>query len=65
MPRLSLQAAIRLVARRAGWRGAPSDGQPGAESVEAGLRRLMDLVSGWRLHAQCARRRSARPGSRR
>lgn len=54
MPPLTLQEAIRLVAQLAGWRGAPSDGEPGAESVEAGMRRLMDVVYGWRLHANCA-----------
>ena len=60
MPRLNLQEAIRLLARLAGWRGAPSDGEPGAESVEEGLRRLTDWVSGWRLRAQCQQRRSVR-----
>ena len=60
VPRLKLQAAMRLVARLAGWRGAPSDGEPGAESVEAGLRRLMDLVAGWRLRVAGERARAAR-----
>ena len=52
MPRLKLQEAIELVARLAGWRGAPSDGRPGAECVEQGMRQLVDLVCGWRCHAQ-------------
>lgn len=49
-----MQQAIRLVAQLAGWRGAPSDHEPGAESVEVGLRRLMDRVYGWKLHADCS-----------
>jgi len=53
VPRLTLQQAIRLVAGLAGWRGAPSDGEPGAESVEVGLRRLTDRVYGWKLRAEC------------
>lgn len=48
-----MQQAIRLVAQLAGWRGAPSDLEPGAESVEAGMRRLMDRVYGWKLRADC------------
>ena len=53
MPRLTLQQAIRLVAQLAGWRGAPSDHEPGAESVEVGMRRLMDRLYGWQLRAAC------------
>jgi hypothetical protein len=58
VPSLTLQQAIRLMARLVGWRGAPSDKEPGAESVEAGLRRLNDMVCGWRLHKAWVRHQS-------
>lgn len=40
-----------MVARLGGWLGRKGDGEPGAESLAAGLRRLKDMVDGWRLCA--------------
>lgn len=39
-----------MTARLEGWLGRKGDGEPGAEALQAGLRRLMDMVRGWRLH---------------
>jgi hypothetical protein len=47
---LTLAEANRLVARLGGYAGRAGDGEPGAESLGLGLRRLLDLVRGWRLH---------------
>lgn len=38
-----------MVARLGGWLGRKCDAEPGAESLQAGLRILMCLVWGWRL----------------
>ncbi len=43
---------IRLVARLGGYLARKGDGEPGAESIGLGLRRLMDLAWGWRLKQQ-------------
>ncbi len=46
---MTLAEANRLVARLGGFLGRTNDGQPGAESLGNGLRRLMDMARGWRL----------------
>lgn len=38
-----------MVARLGGWLGRRGDGEPGAESLQAGLRKLRLLIWGWRL----------------
>jgi hypothetical protein len=48
---LTLQEANRMTAKLGGWWGRRSDGEPGAEKLAAGLRRLQDMVRGWRLHS--------------
>ena len=48
---LTLGEANRMVAKLGGWLGRKSDGEPGAESLAAGLRRLQDMLLGWHLHA--------------
>ena len=48
---LTLGEANRMVAKLGGWLGRKGDGEPGAESLAAGLRRLQDMLIGWRLHA--------------
>lgn len=48
---LTLQEANRLTARLAGWLGRKCDGEPGAERLATGLRRLGDMTIGWRLHS--------------
>jgi YD repeat-containing protein len=48
----TLAEANRMVARLGGWLGRASDGEPGAESVGVGMRRLRDLARGWRLRQQ-------------
>ena len=48
---LTLQEANRMTAKLAGWWGRKCDGEPGAEKLAAGLRRLQDMVIGWRLHS--------------
>jgi len=40
-----------MVARLGGWLGRKGDGQPGAESLQAGLRTLAHIVRGWRLRS--------------
>jgi len=47
---LTLQQANHLTAKLAGWWGRRGDGEPGAETLARGLRRLQDLVVGYRLH---------------
>jgi hypothetical protein len=59
---LTLAEANRLVARLGGYAGRTGDGEPGAESVGLGLRRLMDLVAGWRLQRDST---PSRKGARR
>jgi hypothetical protein len=51
---LTLGEANRLVARLGGYLARKGDGEPGAESLGIGLRRLMDLTWGWRLRRQTA-----------
>jgi hypothetical protein len=40
-----------MVARLGGWLGRKGDGEPGAGSLQAGLRKLRYLVWGWRLRS--------------
>ena len=49
---MTLNEANRRVARLGGYLARKGDGEPGAESIGVGLRRLMDLTWGWRLHRQ-------------
>ena len=49
--RLTLQEANQMTARLAGWLGRKCDGEPGAERLARGLRRLGDMTIGWRLHS--------------
>ena len=49
---LTLRDANRLVAQLGGYAGREKDGEPGAESVGIGLRRLMDMVRGWKLRRE-------------
>ena len=49
---LTLGQANRLVALLGGYLGRKCDGEPGVESIGVGLRRLTDLVWGWRLKRQ-------------
>ncbi len=49
--KLTLGEANRMVAKLGGWLGRTGDREPGAESLAAGLRRLQDMLLGWRLHA--------------
>lgn len=51
-PDLSLAQANRLVACLGGYAGRALDKEPGAQSVGIGLRRLMDITSGWILRKQ-------------
>ena len=44
--------ANRRVARLGGYMARKGDGEPGAESLGLGLRRLTDLTWGWRLRRQ-------------
>ena len=47
---LTLQQANHLTAKLAGWWGRRGDGEPGAETLARGLRRLQDMVLGYRMH---------------
>ena len=47
----TLQEANRMTAKLGGWWGRRGDGEPGPEKLAAGLRRLKDMVRGWRLHS--------------
>jgi len=47
---LTLQEANHLTAQLAGWWGRRGDGEPGAETLARGLRRLQDMVLGYRIH---------------
>ena len=49
---LTLGEANKLVARLGGYSGRKGDGEPGAESIGLGLRRLIDMTWGWRLRQQ-------------
>jgi len=59
---LTLQQANHLTAKLAGWWGRRGDGEPGAEKMALGLRRLQDMVVGYRLHPppRSSRRRRSR-----
>jgi hypothetical protein len=46
---MTLAETNRLVASLGGYLGRVQDGEPGAESLGIGLRRLADRVWGWRL----------------
>jgi hypothetical protein len=46
---VSLGEAVRLVGRLGGFLGRKKDGEPGAQVIWRGLRRLEDLVAGYRL----------------
>jgi hypothetical protein len=48
---LTLQEANRMVGKLGGWLGRKCDGEPGAERLAKGLRRLHDMICGWRLSA--------------
>lgn len=45
----SLKEAVRQVARLGGFLARKGDGDPGVKTIWRGLRRLADLVEGWRL----------------
>ena len=49
---MTLAEANRQVASLGGYLGRAHDGEPGAESLGIGLRRLADRAWGWRLHQQ-------------
>jgi hypothetical protein len=57
---LTLREANRTVASLAGWYGRKCDGEPGAEKLSTGIRRLQDMILGWRLHPPPPRRSRAR-----
>lgn len=44
-----LREAVRLIARLGGFLARKGDGEPGVKTIWRGLRRLEDLVVGWRL----------------
>ena len=46
---LTIREANRMTARFGGYLARKSDGEPGAESLGIGFRRLNDMVEGWRL----------------
>jgi hypothetical protein len=48
---LTLQQGNHLTVKHAGWAGRRGDGEPGAETLALGLRRLQDMVAGYRLHS--------------
>jgi hypothetical protein len=48
----TLYETNRMVAKLGGWWGRKGDGEPGAQKMYLGLRRLGDMVLGWRLHAR-------------
>jgi hypothetical protein len=45
----SLRQAVRQIARLGGFLARKGDGEPGVKTIWRGLRRLEDLVTGWRL----------------
>ena len=45
----SLREAVRQIARLGGFLARKGDGEPGVKTIWRGLRRLEDLVTGWRL----------------
>ena len=44
-----LREAVRQIARLGGFLARKGDGEPGVKTIWRGLRRLEDLVTGWRL----------------
>jgi hypothetical protein len=44
-----LREAVRLIARLGGFLARKGDGEPGVKTIWRGLRRLDDLVTGWKL----------------
>ena len=44
-----LREAVRQIARLGGFLARKGDGEPGVKTIWRGLRRLEDLVAGWRL----------------
>ena len=48
----TLYETNRMIAKLGGWFGRKCDGEPGAEKMYLGLRRLGDMILGWRLHAR-------------
>ncbi len=52
VPELTLRQANRTVASLAGgWFGRKGDGEPGAGTISKGIRRLQDVILGYRLHS--------------
>lgn len=52
LPELMLREANRTVASLAGgWFGRKGDGEPGAGTISKGIRRLQDVILGYRLHS--------------
>jgi hypothetical protein len=49
--KVTLQQANRMAAQLGGWLARKGDGEPGVEVLQAGLRRLHDMVRGWRLQS--------------
>jgi len=45
----SLREAVRQIARLGGFLARKGDGEPGVKTIWRGLRRLEDLMTGWRL----------------
>ena len=43
-----LREAVRQIARLGGFLARKGDGEPGVKTIWRGLRRLEDLVAGWR-----------------
>jgi hypothetical protein len=50
----TIRTVVRQVARLGGFLGRKSDGEPGAKTLWRGMRRLHDLVTGYRLARQRA-----------
>lgn len=53
--KITLQQANRMAAQLGGWLARKSDGEPGAEVLQSGLRTLHDMVRGWLLFAENAK----------
>jgi hypothetical protein len=49
---LKLRDAVRAIAQLGGFLGRKGDGEPGAQTLWKGIRRLMDLVEGYQLAQQ-------------
>jgi hypothetical protein len=50
--RLCLREAVRQIAKLGGFLGRKGDGEPGAQTLWKGMRRLLDLVQGYQLAKQ-------------